>query len=158
MGSHHLTAGPLPEAVRPLLLPLVKPASGASATAPPLPLMASSRQAMRHLSGPVSGTLAYTQLTHTPLTRTHALTRTHTPLTRTCTRPYRHPLTTHTPLTCTHTHPHRMHTHTYAAHACTRTPYTHTHHTHTPRHTSTRHTHTLSLGGWFCRLPFGHFA
>lgn len=36
-GSHQLTAGPLPEAVWPLLLPLAEPASGASAPGPPRP-------------------------------------------------------------------------------------------------------------------------
>lgn len=76
-GSHQLTAGPLPEAVWPLLLPLVEPASGASAPGPPTPLMASSRRAMRHLSGLASGALAHTP----PLTRTPHPRHTHTPYT-----------------------------------------------------------------------------
>lgn len=79
-GSHQLTAGPLPEAVWPLLLPLAEPASGASAPAPPRPLMASSRRAMRHLSGLASGALAYTHPPHTRPSRPHPR-HTHTPYT-----------------------------------------------------------------------------
>lgn len=106
-GSHQLTAGPLPEAVWPLLLPLAEPASGASAPGPPRPdglLQTGDASPVWPGLGRVSS--------HTPP---------HAPL---------------TPLT-----------------RATRTPLTRC--THTPGRTPLRHTHTLSLGGGFCRLPFG---